>query len=147
MEQKSKFKTFFKNIVVDAESTKMIMDKKSLIKKEQKAILDEYQLIGEKVYSFFTGGVNVGKEFEENCKSITNRLERINELQNEIEKVKEEKEIKKSIVVNDIIKENEFEDIKETNLLEENENYCLKCGAKNEVNSNFCHKCGTASAK
>lgn len=52
----AKFKTMFNNVTTEIESQKTILEKKALIKKEEKEILDIYQVIGEKVFEVYKSG-------------------------------------------------------------------------------------------
>ena len=116
----SKFKTMFNNVTTELGSQKTIMEKKAIIKKEEKEILDIYQVIGEKVFGFYKSGSDVGEAFQEDCKSILEKLEKINNLQEELEQVKLEKE--ETIKMNAMKLEEEINnnDIVEAEIVEKN---------------------------
>ncbi len=163
----AKFKTMFNNVTTEIESQKTILEKKALIKKEEKEILDIYQVIGEKVFEVYKSGADVGEAFHEDCKVILEKLEKINNLQQELEQVKLEKEetIKMNtmkleeesnnqvIVEGEIIEtkviakenENDEEQIAEENSVEtDNQNNEVDNSKQKieEEESTFCTNCG-----
>lgn len=88
----SKFKTMFNSVSTEMTSQKSVMEKKNVIKRHQKEIIEKYQVIGEKVYAFYTEGLDVGEKFQEECSDINEIMNNINKIQEEIDMVLKEKE-------------------------------------------------------
>lgn len=91
-----------------------ILKKKNFIKKQQKVVLEKYQLMGEKVYRLYLEGADVGTHFEESCADIKNRIIQIQEYHQAIQELKS------------------------------NQKICSQCGTQQtEKKAEFCANCGT----
>jgi DNA-directed RNA polymerase subunit M/transcription elongation factor TFIIS len=80
----------FKNLNGKIKTNSEIANNNKEVKAEQKVIVEQYQLMGEKVFDLYKQGADVGRFFEEHCIEITKRLEAIAAHQQQISTLKGE---------------------------------------------------------
>ena len=78
---------FFSNMKINRRISKQEKE----IKKIQSDIVDQYRLIGEKVYQYNIKGADVGEEFEPFCTTIKNKVGIIVEHGKEINELKKKR--------------------------------------------------------
>lgn len=143
-------KVMVSNMSVEVSSQKNIMDKKNEIKHQQRTIIEKYQLLGEKLFSYFKSGADVGETFNDECNEIQELFDKMDNLESQITSIMKEKDEikKKNELKTAVIPKPQVETTTNNNNTEidgetKSKFFCHNCGCELVETAKFCNSCGT----